>query len=59
MRHDYHKLAKHNGRVRLHLHTGFHIWDQGYKHNDVAHNLTRGQAFRLGLRLIFKAGSRL
>lgn len=59
MRHDYRKLHVHNGRVRLHMHTGTWLWtdapytDDGrsYKHYDVAHNLTRWQALRLAVRL--------
>lgn len=53
-RHDYRYLVRHNGRVRLHLYTGSLGWE-GYRRYDVAHNLTRWQAFKLGCRLVWKA----
>jgi hypothetical protein len=48
-------LSAHNGRVRLHLHTSQVLWDRGYRHYSVAHDLTRWQALKLGLRLIWHA----
>jgi hypothetical protein len=64
-RHDFRHLVHHNGKVRLHLHTGNWLWTgaddydgYSYKRYSVAHNLTRWQALKLGLRLIGKAMSR-